>query len=176
MGTSRVRLLSAGTITMALKPPLSSLYCYPGLSGFEAFPRRHSLHGVSYPWVSGSNAVVALLLWHFTWATPYLGDTCSRRRLILATLPLGDASPLGVASPRRCLMLTSTSTLTLTLTLATPGYGMVQFLAIYVSVLGLFEFYCCFLYVSYHMFEYCPFWIHTSFVLVLFFHHCHHFL
>ena len=33
---------------------------------------------------------------------------------------------LGVASPRRRLMLTSTSTLTLTLTLSTPGYGTVQ--------------------------------------------------
>ena len=102
MGTSRVRLLSTSVITMALKPPFSSLYCYLGLSGFEAFPRRHFLHGLSYPWVSGSNTVIALLLWHFTLATPYLGDACSRRRLILATVPLGDAPPwrrLHLASP-----------------------------------------------------------------------------
>ena len=85
MGTSRVRLLSTGASTMALKPPFSSFYCCPGLSGFEASPWRHSLHGLSYPWVSGSNTVVALLF--------YLGDTCSRRSLILATLPLGDALP-----------------------------------------------------------------------------------
>ena len=69
-GTSRVRLLYIGTITMALKPPFSSLYYCPGLSGFEAFPRRRSLHGLSYPWVSGSNTVIALLLWHLTLATP----------------------------------------------------------------------------------------------------------
>ena len=61
MGTSRVRLLSTGASTMALKPPFFSLYCYPELSGFEAFPWRHSLHGLSYPWVSGSDTVDALL-------------------------------------------------------------------------------------------------------------------
>ena len=59
MATSRVRLLSTGA-SMTLKPPFSSLYCYPGLSGFEAFPWRHSLHGLSYPWVSRSNTVDAL--------------------------------------------------------------------------------------------------------------------
>jgi len=91
MGTSRVRLLSTGVSTMALKPPFSSLYCYPRLSGFEAFPWRHSLHGLSYPWVSGSNAVDALLWGHFTLATPYLGDALTWQRLIWATLPLGDA-------------------------------------------------------------------------------------
>jgi len=106
---------------MALKPPFSSLYCYPGLSGFEAFPRRRSLHGLSYPWVSGSNTLIALLLRHFTMATPALGDVLSWRRFLLATLALG------VASSRRRLMLTLTSTLTLTLTLSTPGYGTVQF-------------------------------------------------
>ena len=59
-GTSRVRLPYTGAITMALKPPFSSLYHYPGLSGSEAFPRRRSLHGLSYPRVSGSRAVIAL--------------------------------------------------------------------------------------------------------------------
>ena len=51
MGVSRVRLLSTGAITMALKPPFFSLYCCPGSSGIKAFPRRRSLHGLSYPWV-----------------------------------------------------------------------------------------------------------------------------
>jgi len=77
MGTSRVRLLPTGSSIMALKPPFSSLYCYPGLSGFEAFPWRHSLHGLSYPWVSGSNTVDALLWRHF-----YLGDALPWRRLL----------------------------------------------------------------------------------------------
>ena len=59
--TSRVRLPYTGTITMALKPPFPSLYCCPGLSGPEAFPRCRSLHGFSYPWVSGNHTVIALL-------------------------------------------------------------------------------------------------------------------
>ena len=95
-GTSRVRLLYTGAITMALKPPFSSLYYCPRLSGFEAFPWRRSLHGLSYPWVSGSDTVIALLLCHFTLATPYLGDALS-----LAMLPLGDAPSW------RCLHLAS---------------------------------------------------------------------
>jgi len=75
MGVSRVRLLSTGAITMALKPPFFSLYCYPGLSGFEALPRCRSLHGLSYPWVSGGDTVIALLcdIWPWrrpSWATP----------------------------------------------------------------------------------------------------------
>ena len=87
-GTSRVRLLYTGAVIMALKPPFSSLYYYPGLSGFEAFPRRRSLHGLSYPWVSGSHTVVALALGRrLNWAMPSPG-----RRLTLATLPLGDVS------------------------------------------------------------------------------------
>ena len=69
-GTSRVRLLYTGVVTMALKPPFSSLYYYPGSSGFEAFPRRRSLHGLSCPWVSGSHTVIALPLWNLTLATP----------------------------------------------------------------------------------------------------------
>ena len=85
-GTSRVRLPYTGTITMALKPPFSSLYYTPGLSGFEAFPRRRSLHGLSYPWVSGSHTVIALPLLYLTLATPWLGDALTGRRL-----DLGDA-------------------------------------------------------------------------------------
>jgi len=94
MGTSRVRLFSTGAITMALKPPFSSLYCYPGLSGFEAFPRRHSLHGHGG---IGEHHCDCL-----AFVTFYLGDACFRRRLILAMLPLGDAPPwrrLHLASP-----------------------------------------------------------------------------
>ena len=59
-GTSRVRLPYTGVITMALKPPFPSLYHCPGSSGPEAFPRRRSLHGLSYPWVSGNRVVTAL--------------------------------------------------------------------------------------------------------------------
>ena len=59
--TSRVRLPYTGTITMALKPPFPSLYRCPVLLGPEAFPRRRSLHGLSYPWVSGNHTVIALL-------------------------------------------------------------------------------------------------------------------
>ena len=60
-GTSRVRLPFTGTITMALKPPFPSLYHFPEISGPEAFTRRRSLHGLSYPWVSGNHTVIALL-------------------------------------------------------------------------------------------------------------------
>ena len=57
-GTSRVRLPYTGVVAMALKPPFSPLYyCSPG---FGAFPWRRSLHGLSYPWVSGSRTVIAL--------------------------------------------------------------------------------------------------------------------
>ena len=59
-GTSRVRLPYTGAISMALKPHFPSLYHYPGLLGPEAFTRRRSLHGLSYPWVSGNRAVTAL--------------------------------------------------------------------------------------------------------------------
>ncbi len=58
-GTSRVGLPYTGVVTMALKPPFPSLYHYPGLSGPKA-PRRRSLHGLSYPWVSGNRTVIAL--------------------------------------------------------------------------------------------------------------------
>ena len=58
--------------------------------------------------------MVALLLCHFTLATPYLGDALSWRRPAVAVLALG------VAPPGRRLMLT------LTLTLSTPGYGTVH--------------------------------------------------
>ena len=59
-GTSRVRLPYTGVITMALKAPFSPLYHYPGLSGPKAFTRRRSLHGLSYPWVSGYHTVISL--------------------------------------------------------------------------------------------------------------------
>jgi len=59
-GTSRVGLPYTGAVTVALKPPFPSLYHHPGLSEPKAFPRRRSLHGLSYPWVSGIRTVIAL--------------------------------------------------------------------------------------------------------------------
>ena len=59
-GTSQVRLPYTGVVTMALKPPFSSLYHSPGSSGPEALPRHRSLHGLSYPWVSGNHTVITL--------------------------------------------------------------------------------------------------------------------
>ena len=104
-GTSRVRLPYTGVVAMAWKPPFSPLYyLFRGHPGFGAFPRRRPLHdGLSYPWVSGSSAVVTLPLCHSilatpSWAAPYLGDALPWRRF----------------------------TLTLTLTSSTPGYGTVQ--------------------------------------------------
>ena len=96
MDTSRVRLLPTGASIMALKPPFSSLYHCSELSGPEAFPWCHSLHGLSYPWVSGSNTVDALLGDALSWqrlglATSWLGDALSWRRLVLVTPSLGDA-------------------------------------------------------------------------------------
>ena len=69
-GTSRVRLPYPDAITMALKPPFNSLYHFPELSGPEAFPRCRSLHGLSYPWVSGNRTVIALFLHCFIWRRP----------------------------------------------------------------------------------------------------------
>ena len=89
-GTSRVRLPFTGTITMALEPPFPSLYHFPEISGPEAFPRRRSLHGLSYPWVSGNHTVIALLLHCLIWRRPHLGDAFTqatpspRRRRALA--------------------------------------------------------------------------------------------
>ena len=77
----------------------------PWLSGVWGLPTASPPPwSLSYPWVSGSNAVVALLLYHFTLASPHLGDALlgdalSWRRFPLATLPLGDALPW------RCLPL-----------------------------------------------------------------------
>ena len=82
---------------MALKPPFSPLYySFRGHPGFGAFPRRRPLHGLSYPWVLGSSAVVTLPLCHSilatpSWAAPYLGDALlgdalPGRRLTLVTL------------------------------------------------------------------------------------------
>jgi len=105
MDTSRVRRLPTGASTMALKPPYSSLYHCSELSRSEAFPWCHSLHGLSYPWVSGSNTVNALL-----------GDALSWQRLILAT---PDASNM--------LTLALTLTLTLTLVNARGRDGTVSF-------------------------------------------------
>ena len=70
---------------------LSFLLLNPGYPGFGAFPRRRPLHGLSYPWVSGSSAVVTLplccsILATPSWAAPYLGDALLGRRLTLATL------------------------------------------------------------------------------------------
>jgi len=68
--TSRVRLPYTDVITMALKPPFPSLYHFPEISGPEAFPRCCSLHGLSYPWVSGNHAVFALFLHCLIWRRP----------------------------------------------------------------------------------------------------------
>ena len=109
--TFRVRLPYTGTITMALKPPFPSLYRCPMLSGPEAFSRRRSLHGLSYPWVSGNHIVIALFQHCLIWRRPGWGTPSPRRRLALVTLPLG------VLPPRRRLALTLTlQPLTLTLT------------------------------------------------------------
>ena len=89
--TSRVRLPYTGAITMALKPPFPSIYYCPGLSGPEAFPRRRSLHGLSYPWVSGNHTVIALFYYCLIWRRPGWATPSPRRRLVSATLPLGDA-------------------------------------------------------------------------------------
>ena len=79
---------------MALKPPFPSLYHFPEISGPEAFPRRPSLHGLSYPWVSGNHTVIALLLHCLIWLRRGWATPPPRRRLALATpcLYLGDAS------------------------------------------------------------------------------------
>jgi len=110
-GTSRVRLPFTDTITMALKPPFPSLYHFPEISGLEAFLRRRSLHGLSYPWVSGNHTWIALLLHCLIWRRPGWAMPPPRRRLVSATLPLG------VSTPGRRLELTLTfQSLTLTLT------------------------------------------------------------
>ena len=85
--TSQVRLPFTGTITMALNPPFPSLYHFPEISGPEAFPRRRSLHGLSYPWVSGNHTVIALLLHCLIWLRPGWATSPPRRRLALATPP-----------------------------------------------------------------------------------------
>ena len=131
MGTSRVRLLSTGASTMALKPPFSSLIATPGCRGLRpshsvtpsmVFP-THGYRGATL-WMPRSGDISP---WRRpTLATPALGDVLSWRRFLLA-MPCPLATPcLGVTSPRQRLMLTLTSTLTLTLTLSTPGYGTVH--------------------------------------------------
>jgi len=85
MDTSRVRLLPTGASIMPLKLPFSSLYHCSELSGPETFPWCHSLHGLSYPGVSGSKTVDALAWRRTVLATPSLGDALSWRRLGLAT-------------------------------------------------------------------------------------------
>jgi len=88
-------------------------------------------HGVAPSMVFPTHGYRGATLWlpcfcdiwpwrRLSWATPYLGDASSRR------CPASAMLVLGVASPRRRLMLTLTPTLTLTLTLSTPGYGTVQ--------------------------------------------------
>ena len=101
-GTSQVRLPFTGTITMALKPPFPFLYHFPEISGPEASPRRRSLHGLSYPWVSGNHTAVTLLLHCLIWRRPGWATPPPRRRLALATPCLGDALPwrrLTLATP-----------------------------------------------------------------------------
>ena len=114
-GTSRGRLLYTGAISMALKPPFSSLYyCSLVIQGLGPS------HGVAPSMVFPTHGYRGAALWSPcpcvipSWrrpisATPYLGDAFSWRGLYLASPP-----------PRRRL------TLTLTLTLSTPGYGTVQ--------------------------------------------------
>jgi len=85
MCTSRVRLPPTGTITMALKPPFSSLYyCFEVLRPLAVSPPPRSF----LPMGIGG--------WHrrcVNLATPTPGDALSWRRLTLATPRLGDASP-----------------------------------------------------------------------------------
>ena len=96
-GTSRVRVPYPDAITMALKPPLPSLYRVPGLSGPWGLPtvslppwsflpmgigEPHCDCLASCPVCSG-DALVGRRL--------HLGDALPSRRLALATLPLGDA-------------------------------------------------------------------------------------
>ena len=79
---------------------LFSLLMFPGYPG--AFPRRRPLHGLSYPRVSGSSAVVTLPLSHSilatpSWAAPYpddvlLGDALPWRRFLLARSVFGVTS------------------------------------------------------------------------------------
>jgi len=78
---------------------LFSLLLFPGYPGVGAFPRRLPLHGLSYPWVSGSSVVVILPLRHSilatpSWAAPYLGDALLAdalpwRRFLLARSVFG---------------------------------------------------------------------------------------
>ena len=92
MGTSRVRLLSTGTRTMALKPPFSSFYYCSGLRlnpmmlqpGDTLSWRRLIL---ATPHLGDASSWRRLIL-----ATPYFGDALSWRRLILTMPSLGDAS------------------------------------------------------------------------------------
>jgi len=91
---------------MALKPPFSSLYGYPGYRGSRpshgvtpstVFP-THGYRGAALGMPCSGN----ILPWRrLDWAMPSLGDASSWRRLIWATLLLRDASPW------RCLRLVS---------------------------------------------------------------------
>ena len=100
-GTSRVRLPYTGAITMALKPPFSSLYHYPGLSGPEAFLRRRSLHGLSYPWVSGNHTVTSILSASPHCSSPSsLFSTTFTPSFVLSFLPHFDSKGMIFAYPR----------------------------------------------------------------------------
>ena len=91
LGTSRVRLPLTGTITVALKPPFSSLYYYSEvLRPLAVSPPPRSF----LPMGIGG--------WHrrcLNLATPHLGDASTWRRLTLATPHHGNASSW------RCLVL-----------------------------------------------------------------------
>ena len=96
MGTSRVRLLSIGVRTMALKPHFSLLYrCFcarragspHGDTPSMVFP-THGYWGVT---LLVSCLGDALSWRRLAWATPYLGDAMLRRCPSLATPCPGDA-------------------------------------------------------------------------------------
>ena len=84
-GTSRVRLPCPGAITMALKPHFPSLYHYsPVIRGLRPS------HGVNLSMVFPTHRCQGVALWSpcFCVIPPWRHP--ARRRLILATLPLGD--------------------------------------------------------------------------------------
>ena len=97
-GTSRVGLPYTGTVTMALKPPFPSLYHYSLVIRVRGLPTASPP-----PWSFLPMGVREWRCGHLAFESFHLGDTLlgdalswrrpSRRRLISAMLPLGDACP-----------------------------------------------------------------------------------